>query len=156
VTPPPTREPVLWTEPVLDEWIDYNGHLSEAYYVLVLGHATDAVMDHVGLGPEYRAREGASLFTIEAHIRYLDQVPDEVELEVSSSVIGATGKLLRIWHELRVDGTLRATEEILGVHVDTQTGRSTPFPEDVVSRIAASLVPPPEDAGRAITVGSPR
>ena len=67
-------EPVVWTEPVLDEWIDYNGHLSEPYYVLVFGHATDAVMDHVGLGPEYRARESASLFTVEAHVRYLDQV----------------------------------------------------------------------------------
>ena len=28
-----------WTEDVRDEWIDYTGHLSEAYYVLVLGHA---------------------------------------------------------------------------------------------------------------------
>ena len=61
-------------EPVRDEWIDYNGHLSEPYYVLVLGHATDAVMDTVGLGPAYRASTGASLFTVEAHIRYLDQV----------------------------------------------------------------------------------
>ena len=24
-----------WREPVLDDWVDYNGHLSEAYYVLV-------------------------------------------------------------------------------------------------------------------------
>ena len=37
-----------------EEWIDYNGHLSEPYYVLVLGHATDEVMDSVGLGPDYR------------------------------------------------------------------------------------------------------
>ncbi len=143
---------VHWTEPVLDEWIDYNGHLSEPYYVLVLGHATDAVMEHVGLGPEYRAREGASLFTVEAHVRYLDQVPPGVDLEVESRVIGATGKLMWIWHELRVEGTLRATEEILGVHVDTTTGRSSPFPPDVVRRIEASLVPPPTDASRSIRV----
>ena len=121
-------EPVVWTEPVRDEWIDYNGHLSEPYYVLVFGHATDAVMEHVGLGPEYRARASASLFTVEAHVRYLDQVPAGADLEVQSSVIGASGKLLRIWHELRVDGTLRATEEVLGVHVDTAIGRSSPFP----------------------------
>ena len=52
-----------------DEWIDYNGHLSEAYDVLVLGHATDEVMSSVGLGPDYRSAAGASLFTVEAHIR---------------------------------------------------------------------------------------
>lgn len=142
--------PVVWREPVLDEWIDYNGHLSEPYYVLVLGHATDAVMEHVGLGPKHRARANASLFTIEAHVRYLDQVSPGADLEVQSSVIGASGKLLRIWHELWVDGTLRATEEILGVHVHTGTGRSSPFPADVARRIEAALVPPPPEAGAAI------
>ena len=144
------NDPVVWREPVLDEWIDYNGHLSEPYYVLVLGHATDAVMEHVGLGPGHRARAGVSLFTVEAHVRYLDQVLAGADLEVESSVIGASGKLLRLWHELRVDGTLRATEEILGVHVDTGTGRSAPFPVDIAARIEAALVAPPAEAGAAI------
>jgi len=146
-------DPFVWNEPVQDEWIDYNGHLSEPYYVLVFGHATDAVMDHIGLGPEHRARAGASLFTVEAHVRYLDQVPAGADLEVQSAVIGATGKLLWIWHELRVDGTLRATEEVLGVHVDTAAGRSSPFPAEVRARIDASLVQPGPDASRAIRVG---
>jgi acyl-CoA thioester hydrolase len=145
--------PVVWTEPVREEWIDYNGHLSEPYYVLVFGHATDAVMEHVGLGPEHRARAGTSLFTVEAHVRYLDQVPAGVVLEVQSTVIGASGKLLRIWHELRVDGTLRATEEVLGVHVDTAIGRSSPFPPDIARRIDAALVPLPPEAGAAIGLG---
>jgi acyl-CoA thioester hydrolase len=144
------NEPVVWSEPVRDEWIDYNGHLSEPYYVLVLGHATDAVMEHVGLGAEHRERAGDSLFTVEAHVRYLDQVPPGADLEVRSSVIGATSKLLRIWHELWVGGRLRATEEILGVHVDTVTGRSSPFPAEVALRIRAALVPPPPEAGRSI------
>jgi acyl-CoA thioester hydrolase len=146
-------EPVVWREPVQTAWIDYNGHLSEPYYVLVLGHATDAVMAHVGLGPDRRRSASTSLFTVEAHVRYLDQVPPGADLEVRSSVIGASGKLLRIWHELRVDGSLRATEEILGVHVDTRTGRSSRFPEDIARRIDAALVPPPPEAGASIGLG---
>ena len=93
-----------WEEPVLDEWIDYNGHLSEPYYVLVLGHATDEVMATVGLGPAYRESTGASLYTVEAHVRYLDQVGPGEQLEARSWVIGATGKLLWIWHELWAGG----------------------------------------------------
>jgi acyl-CoA thioester hydrolase len=144
------NDPVLWSEPVLDEWIDYNGHLSEPYYVLVLGHATDAVMDHVGLDPEYRARQNSSLFTVEAHIRYLDQVGPGERLEARSSIIGSTSKLLWIWHELWAGDRLRATEEVLGVHV---TGAaSSPFPDDVRERIEAALVPPPPDASRSIRV----
>ena len=49
-----------WREPVQDAWIDYNGHLSEPYYVLVLGHATDAVMDAVGLGDRKSTRLNSS------------------------------------------------------------------------------------------------
>ena len=40
-----------WFEDVRPEWIDYNGHLSEAYYVLVFGHATDAVMHRLHVRP---------------------------------------------------------------------------------------------------------
>lgn len=144
---------VLWREPVRDTWIDYNGHLSEAYYVLVFGHATDAVMDAFGLGPAYRAEHHASLFTVEAHVRYLDQVPAGVEMEVRSSVVGSTPKLMWIWHEMWVGDRLRATEEVLGVHVDTGSGRSAPFPEDVVRRIRSAVVVPPEHAGRRIRIG---
>lgn len=148
----PSGEPVVWREPVLDEWIDYNGHLSEPYYVLVFGHSTDAVMDAVGLGPEYRSSYDASLFTVEAHVRYLDQVSAGADLETRSWVVGATAKLLWLWHELWVDGRLRATEEILGVHVDTAAGRSSEFPDDVAARIAELRVTPPPEASRKILV----
>jgi acyl-CoA thioester hydrolase len=141
-------EPLVWREPVQDAWIDYNGHLSEPYYVLVFGHATDNVMDLVGIDDTYREANDASLYTVEAHVRYLAEVSAGSELEVRSSVIGATGKLLRIWHELWVDGRLRATEEILGVHV--VAGRSATFPDEIAARAHAARVEPPGEAGGSI------
>jgi acyl-CoA thioester hydrolase len=140
----------VWREPVQDAWIDYNGHLSEPYYVLVFGHATDAVMAEVGLGPEYRAANDASLYTVEAHVRYLAEVAAGSDLEVRSSVIGVTPKLLWLWHELWVEGRLCATEEVLGVHV--QGGSSAPLPDDVADRARNACVAPPVDAGRRITL----
>jgi acyl-CoA thioester hydrolase len=137
-----------WREPVQDTWIDYNGHLSEAYYVLVLGHATDAVMDALGLGPQYRSANDASLYTVEAHLRYLEEISAGSELEVRSWVIGASAKLLWIWHELWVSGRLRATEEVLGVHV--RAGSSAPLPADVLARAREACVTPPDGAGRRI------
>ena len=116
--------------------------------MLVFGHATDMVMDAVGLDEGYRAAHDASLYTVEAHVRYLARCRPGRELEVRSSVIGATGKLLRIWHELWVEERLRATEEVLGVHV--VAGRSAGFPEAVAARVAPLLTAPPDEAGRAI------
>jgi acyl-CoA thioester hydrolase len=137
-----------WREPVQDAWIDYNGHLSEPYYVLVLGHATDAVMDAAGLGPDYRSANDASLYTVEAHVRYLDEVSAGTDLEVRSSIIGVTAKLLWVWHELWAEGRLRATEEVLGVHV--VGGSSAALPDDVVARARTACTDPPEHAGRRI------
>lgn len=145
---------MVWREPVQPGWIDYNGHLSEAYYVLVFGHATDAVMEAVGLGEAYRAATSASLFTVEAHVRYLDQVGSGAELEVRSTVIGAAAKKLHLWHELWVDGRLRATEEILGLHVDVAGGRAVAFPDGVMAAIEVALVDPPENAGRRVRLGA--
>ena len=105
-------------------------------------------MDTVGLGPAYREGTGASLFTVEAHIRYLDQVGAGEQLEARSWVIGSTGKLLWIWHELWASDRLRATEEVLGVHVRGRS--STPLPDDVVARAREACVDPPEHAGRRI------
>ena len=138
----------VWREPVQDAWIDYNGHLSEAYYVLVLGHATDAVMEALGLGPEYRSENDASLYTVEAHVRYLDEVSGGSDLEVRSSVIGVTAKLLWIWHELWVEGRLRATEEVLGVHV--RGGSAASMPEEIAARAHDVCVAPPDRASGRI------
>ena len=66
-----------------------------------------------------------------------------------SSVIGATGKLLWIWHELWVDGRLRATEEVLGVHVvGGQLRRRSPTTSPPAP--GRRCVEPPEEAGGRI------
>ena len=141
-----------WREEVRPEWVDYNGHLSEAYYVLTFGHATDAVMDAVGLDESYRQRSGASLFTVEAHVRYLDQVREGALLEIESSIIGVAPKALRIWHEMSCGGVVRATEELLALHVDTDSERAVPLPEEVARAAGRLLVAPPEGSGRGIAL----
>jgi acyl-CoA thioester hydrolase len=107
-------------------------------------------MAAVGLGPDHQAAHDASLYTVEAHVRYLDEIRGGTDLEVRSSVIGVTAKLVWIWHELWADGRLRATEEILGVHV--QGGASAPFPAEVAARAQDLLVDPPAEASRSIRI----
>ena len=69
-------------------------------------------------------------------------------------MIGATSKLLWIWHELHAAGTLRATEEILGLHVAGDPPTSAPFPEGVATTISKLSSPlPPDHASRAIRRG---
>lgn len=165
----PSRLPTYHTD-VRPDWIDYNGHMSEAFYVLVFGHATDAVMIEVGLGPGYREHSGCSLYTAEAHVRYLREVSEGARLAVRTRVLGADAKKVRFTHEMYVtqpSGTASrepeeppeeppedafpvATIELLGVHVDQAAGRSAPLPADIRERLDALAEQPPTWAGRAI------
>lgn len=138
----------LLRQQVRPEWIDYNGHLSEAYYVLVFGFATDELMQQVGLGPEYRAQTGCSLYTVEAHVRYLREVGPDAELLVRTRVVDAGPKKVRLCHEMTEGGQLVATEEIMALHVDD--AGATAMPEEVAERVRTWLEPAPDYAGRSI------
>ena len=137
---------------VREEWIDYNGHLSEAYYVLVFGFATDTAMDALGLGEAYREETGCSLYTVEAHVRYVQEVNRDAQLEVRTLVAGSAQKKLHLAHEMRVDGEIVATEEILGIHVDQTSGRATVLPEATRASAVEHTVPAPAWVGRSVAI----
>ena len=141
-----------YSTPVREEWIDYNGHLSEAYYVLVFGFATDAAMEALGLGEDYREATGCSLYTVEAHVRYVQEVNRDAQLEVRTLVAGSAQKKLHLAHEMRVDGEVVATEEILGIHVDQTSGRATVLPEATRASAAERTVEAPAWVGRAVRI----
>lgn len=143
----------LFRRTVQDDWIDYNGHLSEAYYVLVFGFATDALMDAAGLDAAYRERSGCSLYTVEAHVRYLREVARGSELTVRTTVLGVDGKKLRLLHEMfagRALGDPVATEELFLLHVDQSAGRAAPLPDAGRDRLAGLVAAAPQWAGRGI------
>jgi len=39
----------IYRTAILPQWIDYNGHLRDAYYAVIVSSAIDALMDRVGL-----------------------------------------------------------------------------------------------------------
>ncbi|MCV2869292.1 hypothetical protein OEW28_11720 [Defluviimonas sp. WL0002] len=47
---------------VRPEWIDYNGHMQDAYYGLVFSHAVDAFQDEVGFDAAYRKATGCTTY----------------------------------------------------------------------------------------------
>ncbi|HCC61943.1 MAG TPA: 4-hydroxybenzoyl-CoA thioesterase, partial [Pseudomonas sp.] len=60
--------------PIRPEWVDYNNHLRDAFYLLIFSFATDALMDRIGLDQAGRERSGHTLYTLECHLNYLAEV----------------------------------------------------------------------------------
>lgn len=153
----------LHREKVRPEWLDYNGHMNVAYYVLVFDHASDAVLDLIDLGAAYRERSTGSVFVTEAHITYEQEVSAGDPLRVESRVLGFDGKRFILYHEMFTDDgdTVIAANEVMCLHVDLTTRRTAPLPEAAAARLedlAAKhgRLPQPSRAGRAISLAARR
>jgi acyl-CoA thioester hydrolase len=126
---------ITYRTQVLPEWVDYNGHLRDAYYLLIFSYATDALMERIGLDADARGQSGHSLFTLEAHINYLHEVKLDTEVWVQTQIIGFDRKRLHLYHSLHREGfdeALAASEQML-LHVDLAGPKSAPFGEHSVA-----------------------
>ncbi len=140
-------------------WIDYNGHMNVAYYVLAFDRAVDALLAAIGVDEHYVESRRLSTFSAEIHVCYLAEVHAGDPLRITGQVLGANAKrvhfFLRMYHA--ADGYLAATLEQVALHVDLSTRRTSPFPRDVLERVEslgavhAALERPPQ-AGRVMGI----
>jgi acyl-CoA thioester hydrolase len=132
---------VVYRDRVRAEWVDYNGHLRDAFYMLIYSLATDALLDAIGLDAAQREARGRSMYTVEAHVNYLREVREGTPLRVEVRVLEHDAKRVRLYLEMFVDESdeaapVCASEQLL-MHVDPQVPRAVPFDPDVLARVAA-------------------
>ncbi len=155
----PSAPLALPGEAVRPEWIDYNGHMNVAYYVLAFDHATDRLLDLLDLGADYVGRENMSFFVLETHVRYLREVRLGDSMAFTLHLIDSDAKRLHYYLEMRHAGKgfLAATSEQLGMHIDLEARKSAPFPAAAAERIAAiaaahAALPRPDGVGASIAI----
>ena len=141
----------LHQEPLQDTWLDAYGHLNEAYYLVPFSNATWALQAHFGIGTEYFDATGCALYTLETHLRYVDEVRAPADLAVESMVLGVDAKRLHIGHRLLVEERERATVECMLLHYDTRAKATATFADVHLKALSdAKLDPTPEWVGRAL------
>ena len=141
---------------VLPEWIDYNGHMNVAYYVLAFDQATDAFFDHLDIGLAYKERTSFSTFSLELHVTYDREVQEGDPLAFRTWLLDYDHKRVHYYHEMlhAEEGYVAATLETISMHIDMSVRRSAPFPDDVLARLEdlhaahRAAPPPPERIGR--------
>ncbi|HEX4192650.1 MAG TPA: thioesterase family protein [Stellaceae bacterium] len=148
-----------YRDAVAAEWIDYNGHMNVAYYVLAFDRATDRLFDYLGIGETYRRATHHSIFALEAHVTYERELRQGEEFVIASRLIDADRKRLHLFHALTraKDDELSATMEVMGLHVDMTGPKSAPLPDDVYAKVEAllaehRLLPTPPQLGRKIGI----
>ena len=152
--------PVIeYRDVVRPEWIDSNGHLNLAYYVVVFDLATDALYAALGIGDDYREASGNSCFTAETHTLYEREVHVGDKLLVRAWLLGADAKRVHYFHEMfHADSMERsAVQELMALHIDMRIRRVAPFPANKQAELAAAVAryrpaELPKGAGRRIAL----
>ncbi len=140
------------------EWIDENGHMNMAYYVVVFDGAIDHLWAAIGLGQPYRERTQHGTFAVESHIIYKTELLLGDEVQVSTQILAADSKRIHLAHEMRrADGTVAAQQEVMLLHVNLQTRRVVPFLPDAAETVAAAAeahvaLPRPDWVGRRLAM----
>jgi acyl-CoA thioesterase FadM len=151
----------LYQTEVRDEWLDYNGHMHDAFYATVLSDANEVLFEALDLSERYRDEQSKAYYTVETHIRFVAECGRGDILTASTTLIAADPKRLRLYTELSLaDGRLAATGESLYLHVDIATGRTAPLSDDRQARVdellaAHASLPRPPYLGLGVGAAQP-
>ena len=144
---------------VLAEWIDANGHMNLAYYVVLFDYATDALFDALGIGRLYKDATNHGTFVAETHNLYQRELLVGERVRVATQILGTDSKRLHLAHEMfsLASGQRAATQELMYLHIDLCARRVVPWPAAVRERVAAAAaaharLPRPDWAGRRIAM----
>jgi len=147
---------------VLPEWIDVNGHMNVAYYVLAFDFGLDPLWDQLGITSEYVESSNCSTFAVECHITYQMELMEDAPLLVTTQILAYDEKRIhhfqRMYHADR--HYLAATAEWLALHVDLTSRRVTPWPQSILSALQEfterqGVLPKPAEVGQEIRLNNP-
>jgi len=147
--------PIFRTD-IEPSWIDYNGHLRDAYYCLIVSFGVDALMDRIGLDEACRSSTGCTLYTLEMHIHFLREIRSTATVVTDVRILGADRKRIHAAFDLRCDPATEsaATAEVMLLQVRQAHGvASEPFAPAIVAAIdelqrACADLPPPSHGSR--------
>jgi len=131
---------------VLPEWIDYNGHMNVAYYVLAFDLGIDALWVDFGITEEHVQANQSSTFAVEAHVLYKQELKLDDPYVITSQILAYDEKRIhqfqRMYHER--EGYVAATAEWMSLHVDLGERRVAPWPAKILESINEVAVGQPD------------
>jgi carnitine 3-dehydrogenase len=140
------------------DWVDYNGHMGESFYLYAFGWATDALFRYVGIDEAYR-EAGHSFYTVESHINYYREASLGCPLRFTTQILDLDEKRLHLFHAMYDadnDELLCTTEQML-LHVDMGASAASPIAPEVHAALDAVMaahrdLPHPDQKGGVMAI----
>ena len=122
------------TRKIIKEWIDYNGHMNMAYYVLIFDQAWENILNKFQMGGEKAEESKRTTMVVETRTTYDSEVKEGDEVEVYVSYFDHDKKRLHLKCEMYEKKTkkLSATMENLSLYIDLDKRIVTEFEDEKV------------------------
>ena len=122
------------TRKIIKEWIDYNGHMNMAYYVLIFDQAWENILNKFQMGGEKAEESKRTTMVVETRTTYDSEVKEGDEVEVYVSYFDHDKKRLHLKCEMYEKKTkkLSATMENLSLYIDLDKRKVTEFEDEKV------------------------
>lgn len=125
--------PQTFTAKVSTEHLDFLGHMNVMWYTHFFDMATWGFYNRIGFGHDYHLGENGS-FALEFYTRHLAELRVDDEFRIFTRALGHSKKLFHFMHFMQRtrDKELAATCELLGIHINMNTRRSSPMPDPIL------------------------
>lgn len=158
--PSKIEQPIpLFESSVLSEWIDYNGHMNDACYVIAFSQAVDGFMSFIDLNEAFREQHSVSIYTLQSMVTYLKEVSEGENIVIKGQLLESDAKKLRLFLTMYHANTHDelATMETLLLHMDMKHHKAAPFLPHTWSLVetiqaAHNKLETPSNAGKPISL----
>ena len=122
------------TRKIIKEWIDYNGHMNMAYYVLIFDKAWEVMLEKFNMGESSAKTTKMSTMVVETHTTYNNEVKQSDEVEIVLTFFDHDKKRLHLKCEMyeKKSKKLAATIESLSLYIDLDKRKVTEFEQDKI------------------------
>ena len=128
----PYSTPIILPEQeVLNEWLDYNGHMNVAYYTLAFDKSLDIFLeDLLGIGESHAYENNQGPFVVQAHYHYLNEMRLNEKFHVRLFVVDCDKNKMHLCMEIYSvfqEKVIAVVEQVL-INVNLKLRKSEPYP----------------------------
>jgi acyl-CoA thioester hydrolase len=129
--------PITYQAVIPEEFLDEMGHMNVMWYTHLFDQATWNFFSSFRMDQDYFDNAHAGAFALEQHTRFLSEVRQGQSVRLQTRTLGWSSKRVHFMHFMSVGepGFVAATTELVGIHIDQSTRRSSPFPAQIAAAI---------------------
>ena len=135
----PYDTPIILPEKqVIEDWIDYNGHMNVAFYTLAFDKSLDVFLeDTLGVGETHALENKQGPFVLQAHYHYLNEMSLDEKFNVRLLVVDCDEKRMHLCLDIfsqNKDKVIAVAEKVL-INVNLKIRKTENYPSWAYKRL---------------------